>query len=228
LLLNNVQNSLETNPCTPIDVLPLPPSKITNLDVAQRCESILKMHETTKLNIEKMNEKYRVACSKVRKEVKLEPDDLVWVHLRKDQFSDFRKSGPLDRVHCNSFYKFGIHSFLRLQVLQLKSTRVHLRRVQALFTNKLVFLKEMDKAGGWLGHFLPGGRRDRGKADKSLGSLVPVPEQAASALLGLTGKKKGRRVRVRDHGHHHHGHGRGGDSGQAGRRSHVLDGGCLL
>jgi hypothetical protein len=77
LLLNNVQNSLETNPCTPIDVLPLPPSKITNLDVAQRSESILKMHETTKLNIEKMNEKYRVAGSKGRKEVKLEPDDLV-------------------------------------------------------------------------------------------------------------------------------------------------------
>jgi hypothetical protein len=42
------------------------------------------MHETTKLNIEKINEKSRIAASKGRKEVKLEPSDLVWLHLRKD------------------------------------------------------------------------------------------------------------------------------------------------
>jgi translation initiation factor IF-1 len=41
------------------------------------------MHETTKLNIEKMN-KYRIAASKGRKEVKVEPGDLVWLHLRKE------------------------------------------------------------------------------------------------------------------------------------------------
>jgi hypothetical protein len=35
------------------------------------------MHETTKLNIEKMNEKYQ-------REVKLEPGDLVWLQLRKE------------------------------------------------------------------------------------------------------------------------------------------------
>jgi precorrin-4 methylase len=50
------------------------------------------MHETTKLNIEKMNEKYRIASSKGRKEVKLEPGDLVWQHLKKEQFSELRKS----------------------------------------------------------------------------------------------------------------------------------------
>jgi hypothetical protein len=42
------------------------------------------MHEITKLNIEKMNEKYLIAASKVHKEVKLEPGDLVWLHLRKE------------------------------------------------------------------------------------------------------------------------------------------------
>jgi translation initiation factor IF-1 len=36
------------------------------------------------LNIEKMNEKYHIAASKGRKEVKLEPGDLVWLHLRKE------------------------------------------------------------------------------------------------------------------------------------------------
>jgi precorrin-4 methylase len=50
------------------------------------------MHETTKLNIEKLNDKYRIATSKGRKEVKLEPGDLVWLHLRKEQFQELRKS----------------------------------------------------------------------------------------------------------------------------------------
>jgi hypothetical protein len=50
------------------------------------------MHETTKLNIEKMNEKYRIAASKGRKEVKLEPGDLVWLHLKKERFPELRKS----------------------------------------------------------------------------------------------------------------------------------------
>jgi hypothetical protein len=71
------------NPRAPIDLLPLPSLETTCFDASQRSEFILKMHETTKLNIEKMNEKYRIAASKGHKEVKLEPDDLVWLHLRK-------------------------------------------------------------------------------------------------------------------------------------------------
>src|SRR5438128_5600416 len=65
------------NPRAPIDLLPLPPSETINLDASQRSEFILKMHETTKLNIEKMNEIYRIAGNKGRKEVILEPGDLV-------------------------------------------------------------------------------------------------------------------------------------------------------
>jgi hypothetical protein len=37
------------NPHVPIDLLPLPPSKIVNLDATQHSEFILKLHETTKL-----------------------------------------------------------------------------------------------------------------------------------------------------------------------------------
>jgi hypothetical protein len=44
------------------------------------------MHETTKLNIEKINEKYQIAGSKGQNEVKFEPGDLVWLHLRKNDF----------------------------------------------------------------------------------------------------------------------------------------------
>jgi hypothetical protein len=56
------------------------------------------MHETTKLNNEKMNEKYRIAASKGRKEVKLEPGDLVWLHLRKERFPELRKSKLMSRA----------------------------------------------------------------------------------------------------------------------------------
>jgi translation initiation factor IF-1 len=67
-------------------------------DASQQSEFILKMHETTKLNIEKMNEKYRIAASKGRKKVKLEPGDLVWLHLRKEWFPELRKSKLMSRA----------------------------------------------------------------------------------------------------------------------------------
>jgi hypothetical protein len=56
------------------------------------------MHETTKLNIEKMNEKYHIAASKGRKEVKHKPGDLVWLHLRKERFPELRKSKLMSRA----------------------------------------------------------------------------------------------------------------------------------
>jgi hypothetical protein len=71
------------------------------------------MHEKTKLNIEKMNEKYRIAASKDHKEVKLELGDLVWLHLRKDRFPKLRKyklrsraAGPfkiLPKINDNAY-----------------------------------------------------------------------------------------------------------------------------
>jgi hypothetical protein len=56
------------------------------------------MHETTKLNIEKMNEKYRIVASKGHKEVKLEPGDLVWLHLSKERFPELKKSKLMSRA----------------------------------------------------------------------------------------------------------------------------------
>jgi hypothetical protein len=61
------------------------------------------MHKTTKLKIEKTNEKYRTVGSKGRKEVKLEPRDLVWIHLRKEWFPDLRKSKLM--VHVDGPFK---------------------------------------------------------------------------------------------------------------------------
>jgi hypothetical protein len=56
------------------------------------------MHETIKLNIEKINKKYRIASSKGRREVKLEPGDLVCLHLRKERFLKLRKSKLMSRA----------------------------------------------------------------------------------------------------------------------------------
>jgi hypothetical protein len=79
-------------PRAPIDLLPLPSSVQNNFDAAQRAELILKLHATTKDNIERMNIKYKVAGDRGRKYVVFEVGDLVWLHLRKDRFPDLCKS----------------------------------------------------------------------------------------------------------------------------------------
>jgi hypothetical protein len=86
------------NPLAPIDILPLPASERIHSDAKKRAEFILQMHETTKHNIEKMNEKYRITGSKGKQEIKLQPGDLVWLHLRKDRFPELRKSKLMPRA----------------------------------------------------------------------------------------------------------------------------------
>jgi hypothetical protein len=44
--------------------MPLPTSKKMNLNAKQRAELMLKLHETTKENIERMNAKYKLAGDK--------------------------------------------------------------------------------------------------------------------------------------------------------------------
>ena len=51
------------NPRAPIDILPLPTSERIHSEAKEHVEFILKIHETTKQNIEKMTKKYRVADS---------------------------------------------------------------------------------------------------------------------------------------------------------------------
>jgi hypothetical protein len=100
-------------PCAPIDLMPLPSSEQLNFDATKRVELMLKLHEITKENIERMNAKYKLAGDKGRKEIKFEPGDLVWLHLRKERFPELRKSkllpradGPfkmLERINDNAY-----------------------------------------------------------------------------------------------------------------------------
>jgi hypothetical protein len=85
-------------PRAPIDLMPLPSSEILNFDATKRAELMLKLHKTTKQNIERMNAKYKLASDKGIKELKFEPGDLVWLHLRKERFPKLRKSILLPRA----------------------------------------------------------------------------------------------------------------------------------
>jgi hypothetical protein len=52
------------NPRAPIDILRLATSERIPSDAKEHADFILKIHETTKHNIKKMTEKYKVAGSK--------------------------------------------------------------------------------------------------------------------------------------------------------------------
>ena len=73
-------------PRAPIDLLPLPSSEKVNFDAKQRAKLILKMHELTKENIERMNAKYKLARDKRRKRVVFAPGDLVWLRCARIGF----------------------------------------------------------------------------------------------------------------------------------------------
>jgi hypothetical protein len=83
-------------PRAPIDLMPLPSSEKLNFDATQRAELMLKLHETTKENIE--HAKYKIIGDKGRKQLDFAPGDLVWLHLRKERFPDLRKSKLMARA----------------------------------------------------------------------------------------------------------------------------------
>ena len=109
------------NPCAPIDLLHLP--TFERLYAKKCAKFILKLYETTKKNIESITKKYKITGSKSRKEIKFEPGDLVWLHLRKDRFPELRKSklmsqadGPfkiIEKINDNA-YKLDLHIDFRV------------------------------------------------------------------------------------------------------------------
>jgi hypothetical protein len=98
ILKKNLKMWEECLPRAPIDLLPLPTTEQVHSDAKERADFILKLHASTKANIKKMTEKYRIAGSQGKKPVKLEVGDLVWLHLRKDRFLELRKSKLMPRA----------------------------------------------------------------------------------------------------------------------------------
>jgi hypothetical protein len=65
----SIWNFYGLSPRSPIDLMPLSSSEKWNFDAKQRAELMLKMHETTKENIERMNAKYKISADKGRKQL---------------------------------------------------------------------------------------------------------------------------------------------------------------
>ncbi|KAH0652710.1 hypothetical protein KY289_030388 [Solanum tuberosum] len=101
------------NPLTPLDLLPLPTNDFANLDGKTKADMMKKIHEQTRLAIEKKNKEVALRRNKGRKYVVFKPGDLVWVHMRKERFPSKRKtkldprgSGPykvLERIGDNAY-----------------------------------------------------------------------------------------------------------------------------
>jgi hypothetical protein len=85
-------------PRAPIDLVHLPNSEKLNFEAKQCAKLMLKLHETIKENIERMNSKYKLAGDKGRKQLIFESGELVWLHLRKDRFLALRKSKLMPRA----------------------------------------------------------------------------------------------------------------------------------
>jgi hypothetical protein len=75
-------------PHAPIDLMYLPSSEKLNFDAKQRAKLMLKLHETTKENIEHMNAKYKISGDKGRKQLDFEPGDFISLHFIKEWFPD--------------------------------------------------------------------------------------------------------------------------------------------
>jgi hypothetical protein len=78
------------NPLSPLDLTSLPVSERVNLDGKKKEEFVKIIHEKA-LNIERRTKQYVHQANKGRKKVVFEPGDWVWLHFRKDRFSEKRR-----------------------------------------------------------------------------------------------------------------------------------------
>jgi len=103
----------ETDPLSPLDLIPRPLDQRPSADAAARVEEIHKLHELVKAKIEKSTLSYTAQANKHKREKLFKPGDLVWIHLRKGCFPSKRKTklmtradGPfevLEKVNDNAY-----------------------------------------------------------------------------------------------------------------------------
>jgi hypothetical protein len=80
-----------------LDLLPLPLHQRANMEASKHADYVWKIPKKTKETIEKMGKNVAEKRNQWRKEVLLEPGDLVWVNFRKDHFPHLRCSKLLSR-----------------------------------------------------------------------------------------------------------------------------------
>jgi len=86
------------NPLTPLGLLPIPIlDEVLYKDGFEKASFIKNLGHHIKLQIERKVRKYAQHANKGNKALIFEPEDLVWLHLRKDHFPTQRKSKLLPR-----------------------------------------------------------------------------------------------------------------------------------
>ena len=83
------------------------------LDSKNKAEFVKQIHKKVRLNIEQRMEQYAKQANKGRRQVVFEPEDWVWVHMRKKRFPTQgsskllpRGDGPfqvLERINDNAY-----------------------------------------------------------------------------------------------------------------------------
>ncbi|CAA7026137.1 unnamed protein product [Microthlaspi erraticum] len=85
-------------PISPLDLMPLPLSERLSTDGKHKAETVRKIHEQARRNIEAKTKQYAQQANKGRKEMIFEVGDKVWIHLRKERFPAERKSKLMPRI----------------------------------------------------------------------------------------------------------------------------------
>ena len=85
-------------PLSPLDLVPRPLNEKPIVEASKRVEEIKHLHDQVRLKIEKSNASYQAQANKHNKRVVFQPEDLVWVHLRKERFPYKRKSKLMPRA----------------------------------------------------------------------------------------------------------------------------------
>jgi hypothetical protein len=63
-----------------------------SLDVNKKVEMMKKLHKSVWHQIGKKNEQYAFIANKSHRDVIFEPSDLVWVHIKKEWFTAYKRS----------------------------------------------------------------------------------------------------------------------------------------
>ena len=101
------------NPLTPLDLSSLPMTEHVNFDGKRKAGFVKQIHEKARLNIERKTEQNTKQANKGRRQVIFEPEDWVWVHMRKERFPTqwsskflYRGDGSfqvLERINDNAY-----------------------------------------------------------------------------------------------------------------------------
>jgi len=85
------------NPLAPLDLIPIPTELRVSFQAETGAKEMKKLHEQIRNQIEKTNEAYKAKANKHRKSLEFKPEDLVWLHLRKERFPSRRKNKLMAR-----------------------------------------------------------------------------------------------------------------------------------